>query len=260
MSFYTGHFSNPRYDSCAYPEDLYESTAPYEYVMNPDRIHNCKGCLTTFGPRSSRNGTGVSSPDGDVIAAAQQYVDIDSVMSNRNVPLSKCKRGKVNPVDVTRIKTKDLPICNDYLDAQHTKMTDPSMFYRGAPINRFYDLNKDPQANIFYDWAENTTLNAKDNFVPDLPVPMMDHDTVPNAPMGSKIPHRDNNWVPCSISLDVNGNCGGNCSQGQGCYDLSNNNKHSMTRNKRNNILNRQKAKGQGLPKSMKTPVTVSMY
>jgi hypothetical protein len=52
------------------------------------------------------------------------------------------------------------------------------MFKRGAPINRFFDLHRDPQANIFYDYATNTSLEAKDNFVPDLPVPMSS-DVVP---------------------------------------------------------------------------------
>jgi hypothetical protein len=233
---YTGHFSRNLYDSCAYPEDLYQSTSPYNYVMNVDRIHNCNASLSTFGPRSSRLGAGVSTPGDelDPIAAAQQFIDVDSVMSNRNVPLSKCKRGKVNPVDVTKIKTRNLPIANDYLDAQHSKMTDPAMFYRGAPQNRFYDLNKDPQANIFYDWAINTTLEAKDNFVPDLPIPMTYDDTVPDSPQGVRRPHRDSSWVPCSIALDVNGNCAGDCSR--------------MTANRKNNILNNKKAKGRGIP------------
>ena len=236
MAFYAGHFSNPRYDKCAYPEDLYESTAPYAYVMNTDRIHNCSGCLTTFGPRGGLLGAGVSSPTGDVIAAAQQNIDIDSVMSNRNVPLSKCKRGKVNPVDVTRIKTQNLPVCNDYLDGQHSRMTDPAMFYRGAAINRFYDLNKDPQANIFYDWAINTSLEAKDNFIPELPVPMTDVNMVPNR-HDREVP--DDTWVPCSIALDGNGNCGTNCENR--CRRKTN-----MTRNYKNNTLNELRYKGKG--------------
>ncbi len=236
MSLYTGHFSNPKYDKCAYPEDLYESTAPYAYVMNTDRIHNCNGCLTTFGPRGGLMGAGASSPTGDVIAAAQQNVDIDSVMSNRNVPLSKCKRGKVNPVDVTRIKTKNLPVCNDYLDSQHSKMTDPAMFYRGAPINRFYDLNKDPQANIFYDWAVNTSLEAKDNFIPELPEPLTDVDLVPGVPTSTTRP-RDPSWIPCSIALDGNGNCGTKC------YERCSR-KANMSRNKKNNVLNQVQYKG----------------
>ncbi|VBB18270.1 hypothetical protein YASMINEVIRUS_733 [Yasminevirus sp. GU-2018] len=233
MALHAGHFSNPRYDKCAYPEDLYDSTAPYEYVMNPDRIHNCNGCLTTFGPRGSLMGAGVSSPTGDVIAAAQQNIDVDSVMSNRNVPLSRCKRGKVNPVNVTKIKTKHLPVCNDYLDGQHSRMTDPAMFYRGAPINRFYDLNKDPQANIFYDWAINTSLEARDNYIPELPEPLTDVDMVPNR-------RKDDRWVPCSIALDANGNCGTDCKNR--CER-----KARMSRNHKNNTLNQRKYQGKEL-------------
>lgn len=237
MALQVGHFSKPRYDKCAYPEDLYESTAPYSYVMSPDRIHNCKGCLTTFGPRGGFLGAGVSSPTGDVVAASQQNVDVDSVMTNRNVPLSKCKRGKVNPVDITKIKTVNLPECNDYLDGQHSRMTDPTMFYRGAPINRFYDLNKDPQANIFYDWAVNTSLEARDNFVPDLPELYTEVDMVPEEG-GRKV--NKNQWIPCSIALDGNGNCGTDCVNR--CKR-----KTRMTRNLKNNILNKMKYKGKGI-------------
>ena len=240
--FFVGHFSSPKHDSHAYQEDLYDSTSPYEYTMNPDRIHNCRGCLTTFGPRSGHNGAGVSAPEGDVIAAAQQYVDIESVMSNRNVPVSKLKRAQVNPVDVTRIKTKNLPVCDDYLDAQHTKMTDPAMFYRGAPVNRFFDLNKDPQANIYYDWAINSTLDAKDNFVPDLPVPMTDHDTVPGRPRGVGNA-RDDSWNPRSGIEALYGN--GNCGDGP-CPPDRIERINRQSRNRTNN--NRRMAVGGGVP------------
>ena len=201
MALNAGYFTNPKYDKCAYPEDLYDSTAPYSYVMSTDMIYNCNGCLTTFGPRGSLNGAGVSTISGNVVAAAQQNVDVDSVMSNRNVPLSRCKRGKVNPINITKIKTKNIPVCNDYLDSQHSRMTDSPMWYRGAPINRFYDLNKDPQANIFYDWAINTSLEAVDNFIPELPCPLTDVDMVPNR-------RRDNSWDPQAIAINANANCG----------------------------------------------------
>jgi hypothetical protein len=241
MALFPGYSSSPKYDKCFYPEDLYDSTAPYAYVMNTDRIHNCNGCLTTFGPRSSYYGAGVSSPTGDVIAAAQQNVDIDSVMSNRNVPLSRCKRGKVNPVDVSKIRTQKAPVCNDYLDGQHSKMYDPAMFYRGVPINRFYDLNKDPQANIFYDWAVNTSLEMKDNYVPDLPIPLTEVDMVPDENGQNFARTKDDSWVPCSLALDVNGNCGTNCRAR--CRRKSN-----MTRNHKNNTLNDKKYRGKGVP------------
>lgn len=200
MALNAGYFTNPKYDKCAYPEDLYDSTAPYSYIMNTDRIHNCNTCITTFGPRQSY-GAGVDSLKADVIAAAQQNIDVDSVMTNRNVPLSKCKRGKVNPVNITKIKTQKLPVCNDYLDSQHSRMTDSPMWYRGTPINRFYDLNKDPQANIFYDWAINTSLEARDNFIPELPHPLTDVNMVPDG-------RRDDSWDPQTIAIDANANCG----------------------------------------------------
>jgi hypothetical protein len=234
MALNSGHFSNPMYDKCAYPEDLYESTSPYTYVTNPDSIHNCNGCLTTFGPRGSHLGAGVSSPTGDVIAAAQANIDIDSIMSNRNVKLSKCKNAKVNPVDVLKLKTKNVKTCNDYLDGQHSRMTDPAMLYRGAAINRFYDLHRNPQENIYYDWGVNSVLEAKDNFVPDLPTPLNQNKLLPKK--------RDNRWKPCSIGLDGNANCGTDCKGGQ-CK------KTSSSRNYKNNILNENKYQGKGVPK-----------
>jgi hypothetical protein len=180
MSLFTGHYSRSSYDKCAYPDQLTESTGIYKYTVNSDRIHNCDGCLTVYGPRGGVNGAGVSTVSGHKIAGAQQNIDIDTIMSNRNLPISKCKKGRVNPVDIKKIKTKHMPVCNDYLDSQHTKMTDPAMFYRGAPINRHFDLPRNPQANIYYDWGVNTTLEARDNFVPVLPVPM-NSDTVPRS-------------------------------------------------------------------------------
>ena len=240
MALNAGHFSNPRYDKCAYPEDLYESTGPYAYVMNTDRIHNCNGCLTTFGPRGGFLGAGVSSVSGDSIAAAQQNIDIDSIMSNRNMPLSRCRKAKVNPVDVTRIKTKNLPVCNDYLDSQHSKMTDPAMFYRGVAINRFFDLNRDVQANIFYDWAENTSLNARDDYIPELPTPLTGVSLIPNKSDGESA---DDTWIPCSVELKgYNANCGTDCAN----LTSRCNRKAKLTRNYKNSVLNERKYKGRG--------------
>lgn len=236
MALNAGYFSNPRYDKCAYPEDLFESTAPYSYVMNSDRIHNCNSCLTTLGPRSSYYGSGVSSPTGDVVAVAQQNVDIDSVLSNRNVPLSKCKKGKVNPINVTQIKTKDIPVCNDYLDGQNTRMTEPAMFYRGTAINRFYDLNKNPQENIFYDWSVNTSLDARDNFIPKIPTPMTDKMT----------PKGDNKWSPCNVKINGNANCGTSCNSTSCGHKHPNNDRFSRTY--KNNVFNEQKYQGKGVP------------
>jgi hypothetical protein len=228
MALFVGHFSGTKYDTCKYPEDLFESTSVYEHVMNPDRIHNCNGCLTTYGPRAGYMGAGVSSMAGDVIAAAQENIDIDSVMSNRNVPISKCKRGKVNPINLRRVRTINLPECDDSLDAEHTKMTDPAMFYRGTPINRFYDLNKDPQEPIFWDHAINTRLEAKDNFIPDIPRPATDWNFPDNE---------DDRWDPCVLTYRANANCGTGCREN--CER-----RLRTTSNRKSNTMNERKARG----------------
>ena len=160
-----GYFSRTPYDKSVYTEDVYQSTSPYEYIMNTDRIHNNNGCLNKYGPISGLMGAGVNSPTGDVIAASQANVDIDSIMSNRNVSLSRARIAKVNQVDVKKIKTQAPPICMQGVDSFHSRMNDPPMFYRGASINRFIDPLFDPQANIYYNEAIHTRLEAKDNFV-----------------------------------------------------------------------------------------------
>lgn len=171
MSWNNGHYSRPKYDNCAYPDSLSQSTGPYAYIMNTDARHNCNGCLSTFGPVSGFMGAGVSSQTGDVVAAAQENIDVDTIMSNRNVPISKCKRGKVNPISLDEIKTVNTQVCDDLLNIQHSRLTDPAMFYRDSAINRFYDLPKDPQANIFYDFPVSSKQQAKDNFVPEISLP-----------------------------------------------------------------------------------------
>lgn len=166
-----GHSSRLGYDKCAYEDRLEESVSPLLNRVNPHRIHNCDGCLSVFGPRSSYYGYGVSTTTGHAVAAAQSQVDVESVLSNRNVLQSKCKDGRVNEVDLNRYTLQHARICNDFLDPVASRLTNPATNYRGMAINRFYDLDRNPQTNIFWDFNVNTDLEAKDNYrerVPNL--------------------------------------------------------------------------------------------
>uniref|UniRef100_A0A6C0ABX2 Uncharacterized protein n=1 Tax=viral metagenome TaxID=1070528 RepID=A0A6C0ABX2_9ZZZZ len=164
-----GHSSRLDYDLQTYEDRLRESTDPLLYRLDTNRIHHENQCLSVFGPRSSYMGNGVSTTVGCQIAPSQDLVDVESILSNRNVPLSKSKAGSVNPIDVTKFKLQHARICDDFLDSSSSRLTDPSKNYRGIAINRFYDLPKNPQANIFYPRAKNTTLEAKDNFRQKVP-------------------------------------------------------------------------------------------
>ena len=96
-------------------------------------------------------------------------MDVESILSNRNVIASKCKDGNVNEIDVRRFQLKHARICNDFLDPISSHLSNPPQNYREMGINRFYDLPTNPQSNIYMSWAVNTQLEAKDNYKVRLP-------------------------------------------------------------------------------------------
>lgn len=159
-----GHSSRLPYDECTYPDKLRESMSPHDYRTSVHQIHNCNRCVSVNGPRSGVNGHGVSTSLPTKHAPAQELVELDSIMSNRDVKLSKCKRGKVNHTDLSKFTSHSSPECSPKLNMSNTRYTHPSMSYRGTGLNRFYDLIHDPQENIFWDSAASTRLEAKDNF------------------------------------------------------------------------------------------------
>lgn len=158
---FIGHSSKPIYDQCAYSDYTKRSTDPLNYRLNPEQIYNCKQCVSVFGPRGASFGNSTSV--GNVVAPKQQLVDIDSILSNRNVPLSRCPDAGVNDINPTKFRLQHANVCNDFLDPVPTHLTDPPQNYRGMAIDRFTCLPKDPQANIFWDHAINSSLASKDN-------------------------------------------------------------------------------------------------
>ena len=119
-------------------------------------------------------------------------------MKNLNVKQSRDKRGMVNNIDVFKFKTYDTKLCDRSLDPLSSIATYPKQLYREMSINRFYDLNINPQLNIYWDAAVNSQLEAKDNY--DNPYPyFLDGDySLPTAIPGKA--------QPCKTVC--NSNCG----------------------------------------------------
>ena len=159
-----GHSSLLPYDECAFQARIQTSVDPMIYRLDTNAIWNKNQCYTGFGPRPGYMGNGVSTIAGHPVATAEKLIDIDSVLSNRNVITSKCKSGHLNPINVTKLNQIDLGQCNHYLDPVASRLTNPAFNYKEAPIDRFYNLNQNPQLPIFWNFAKNTDLETKDNF------------------------------------------------------------------------------------------------
>lgn len=172
-----GHSSRLDYDPSYVMDSIKESTDPLLYQLNTDRIYNCNTCVSRFGPRPSNKSNGISSSiivGTNPVAVSQSLVDLESVLSNRNVKRTKDRRGMVQDINVLKIPIQNPKICGNFLDPISTHLTNPPQNYRGIAINRFYDLNRNPQENIYYDWGSNSRLEAKDNYIQRVPVPMKD--------------------------------------------------------------------------------------
>lgn len=162
-----GHSSKLRYDECYYKDALDESLTPGIYRLQEYQIKNCNDCLAPNGPRPSNNGWGVSTTAPFKKAAhSLDLVDDESFLSGRNLPQTKCRNGRVNFLDMSKLKLNNAAICDNKLTPENTHLNYPSKNSRSVPLNRFYNLHRDAQAPIFYDFAVNTTLEAKDNFSP----------------------------------------------------------------------------------------------
>lgn len=163
--FNYGNSSRLQYDTSYIIDSEEQSTAPLASVLDPNRVKNCNQCLSLNGPRASHNGWGDSIPIANPgLTPAQQLTDIDSIMTNRNVKASRDKNGGVNPIDLNKFKLYDASTCGKGLDPLSSLLTYPKQLNRETSINRFYDLNINPQKNIYYSWTTNSQLEARDNY------------------------------------------------------------------------------------------------
>lgn len=159
-----GHSSRLGYDNESYVDYLQESTEPLAYKLNPDQIKHCTPCFSSLGPRG---GYGVSiNASHDDIAPKQNLVDVESVLTNRNVPLTKSRGGSVNPKGLDSFNYNHANQCDQMIESFSTRLTEPPQNFRELSINRFQDLPRNPNNHIFWNFAKNTSLEAKDNFKP----------------------------------------------------------------------------------------------
>jgi hypothetical protein len=147
------------YDPSTYSDRLSESTAPLMYNMD---IHANVNCNTCIPQKTNLRSTGyiINNDFPNVI-------DTESILTNRNMIASKSRMAEVNTFDIDSLAKKQagMGMCNDKIIPIQTHLEMPPYGTRELLTDRFIDLPKNPQINIFWDFAINTQLEAKDNFV-----------------------------------------------------------------------------------------------
>jgi hypothetical protein len=81
MSYQVSASSRLPYDPCAYNKELSESTGPYTYQMFDGKFENCSRCVY----------------DRYVRPFDEDVVNVDSDLTGRTRPASKCPSRKYNP-------------------------------------------------------------------------------------------------------------------------------------------------------------------
>lgn len=151
-----GIFSRANYDTCAYNSSLSQSTEPLNYQLQnfcntlPTNIKNY-GVHSNSDPNYS-----ISSYNGDL----SKKVEVEHQLQGVNRIHTKCPEKQFPHKD-------SLCITNEFKESRYTeessRLTNPIYNFRGMTINRFLNLGVRPPA-ICQNYAENTSLNAKDSY------------------------------------------------------------------------------------------------
>lgn len=99
-----------KYDSCTYDKELMQSTAPFNYVLDPVKYENCNKCRMQLG---IVGGTAVSHIHGNL-------VDLENDLRGQNRPATRCASYKYAPRSDFTLQGKEYikPVCHPTIDTR----------------------------------------------------------------------------------------------------------------------------------------------
>lgn len=169
---YSKSFTRLPYDKCAYQDRVRRGVFPGKYKVDTNQIYNSEHMFPGVGINDA--GFGVSHPHLDSVAPKNELVDIESYLSNRNIPASDCPELGANLKTLKSGKFKHPKKGKEkgFLTPTQSRLEYPLPQTRGIAVDRFHYTHHDPQAHIFWDFSRNTTREAKDNYVPEYDEPI----------------------------------------------------------------------------------------
>ena len=117
----SGHFSRLVYDECFINEECKQSTKPGDYRLYDGQVDNKNSCHSVLGPRSNRVG---NSAEVDKGANFADRAELESALSNRDIPASRCPKNKTLD-DKKKAIAKDLSksvYCDKFLNPTNSEI------------------------------------------------------------------------------------------------------------------------------------------
>jgi len=161
----SSHFGRLRYDQCYIDEETKQSIQPGEYKLYYGQNQHNNKCNSLDGPRNDRS----SNSSENAKANLGERAELESLLSNRDMPASKCTSGNTLD-DKRRAISRGLKhnvMCDDFLNANHSRLNEPIDNFRGlSTINLQLDFPiTDPQNNVFdghnVTALENQNINSR---------------------------------------------------------------------------------------------------
>jgi hypothetical protein len=168
----SGKFTRLKYDQQAYDKDLYQSTCPLIYKLDPNYTTNCNNYLAPYNPSGGCNKNKFG-----------EQIDIDSVLKGIAKNNSKVDTLQPNPFMLSNNSFNNNV---NILEPHFSRFSHPTYELKEKPVrdmNFSYPLF-DPQCQIFENYCVNTRLQAKDNHRAIWQIPFDQKDLLPRERLG----------------------------------------------------------------------------
>jgi len=140
-------FNRLRYEEDATELSLDRSTRPGDYELFHPKFYRNNECLSTLGPNNARN---QPSDTREFFNDLGSIVDAETDITNRRNPLTHSNKYGMNQ-DYLKHKVNNKPICENYMNTEDSRFTNPLINYRGMTTFSYQThphLPVNPQCHI----------------------------------------------------------------------------------------------------------------
>ena len=163
-------FSRIKYDDCATKLKTEREVAPGNYRLFPGFVENCQQCFSEFGPVGSK--ADVSSAKNSCSLDWSGMAQVESDLTNRNIPLTDCNENATNTT-YNKNPVYNKTACTPLLNSEDTRFSNPIQAYRSMSLTDYQlqpFLYSNPQCHVQDDRIGlNSRNKAKDTYTLTMP-------------------------------------------------------------------------------------------